>query len=153
MAAEETPEKIGFIHWMRLLLTNAATIKWLIIGGMSILGVGTVTNPMVQEKAVTIFETVTGTAEPEILPVPEGEVPPTPVAVRDDSAFHAQVRQSLAAMKQAIDNNKAGIIIIGLDIDELEDRREIESDANDLKLDGRLKAVEVEITHIKGLVQ
>jgi len=150
MDEEDESRMSRFFHWVKLGITSAPLIKGLIVITVSFLGLGTVTNPAVQEKVMSLIET---TPE-EPLAIPAGYVPLAPVAAGPDhSAFHAQVRQSLTAMKAAIENNKAGIKVIELDVDELEERREIESDANDLKLDGRLQAIEGEMTYIKGLVQ
>lgn len=149
MDEEDESRMSRFFHWIKLGITSAPLIKGLIVITVSFLGLGTVTNPAVQEKVMSLIE-----SEPVTLPIPEGEVPPAPTVVGIDyTGFHAQVQQSLAAMKSAIDNNKAGLKVIEMDVDELEERREVESDANDLKLDGRLKAVEAEVNLIQDLVQ
>lgn len=148
MDEEDESRMSRFFHWIKLGITSAPLIKGLIVITVSFLGLGTVTNPAVQERVMSLIE-----SEPEVLPIPAGQVPTVPTVVgRDYSSFHAQVRQSLEAMKRAIENNKAGLKVIELDVDELEERREMESDANDLKLDGRLKDIEADMAIVKEFV-
>ena len=126
---------------MKLALTSATTIKWLV---MLVLGAGAVTNATVQD---TLQEMLPSWGQDESLPIPEGEVvaPSTSVNQADD-AFRAQLTQSLHSMKRLLDKHSGEIKVLALEIDEMEERVEAESDAGDLKLDERL-------THVEELVQ
>ena len=141
MGDEELPvENIGTFHWLKLFLTSAATIKWIIIGSMSVLGLGTVTNPVVQEKVMSLLDPV---VEEKPLPIPAGYVPRAPVATGPDfSAFHAQVKQSLAAMKIAIDSHTAQLTQLRAALVVTETQLAKERAYQDLQLDGRITAIE-----------
>jgi len=141
MNDEELPvDKIGTFHWFKLFLTSAATIKWLIIGSMSLLGLGTVTNPAVQEKVMNLIDPV---VKEEPLPIPAGYVPLAPTAAGPDhSAFHAQVRQSLASIKIAIDSHTAQLTQLRATVVEVEIQLAKESAYQDLQLDDRITVIE-----------
>lgn len=137
MGDEELPaDKIGFFHYLKLFFTNAPVIKGVIVVAMSILGLGTVTNPVIQEQVASVFQ-----SEPEEpLPTTDTVVPAAPGPNYD--SFHAQVRQSLESMKRSIDAQGAKLNLVVEELDAVESRREVESDAKDRKLNERLMAVE-----------
>lgn len=148
MGDEELPaDKIGFFHYLKLFFTNAPVIKGVIVVGMSILGLGTVTNPIIQKQVASVFQD-----EPveEILPTTDTVVPT--VAGPNYDSFHAQVRQSLESMKRSIDAQGAKLNLVVEELDAVEARREVESQADDKKLDEKVQKNSAAILFLKGLV-
>lgn len=144
MGDEELPaDKIGFFHYLKLFFTNAPVIKGVIVVVMSILGLGTVTNPMIQEQVASVFS-----SEPD-LPTTDTVVP---TESKNYDSFHAQVRQSLESMKRSIDAQGAKLNLIVEELDAVEARREVESQADDKKLDEKVQKNSAAILFLKGLV-
>lgn len=110
---------------------------------MSILGLGTVTNPMIQEQVASVFS-----SEPD-LPTTDTVVP---TESKNYDSFHAQVRQSLESMKRSIDAQGAKLNLIVEELDAVEARREVESQADDKKLDEKVQKNSAAILFLKGLV-
>lgn len=119
-------EQIGTFHWIKLALTSATTIKWLVL---LVLGAGTVTNQSVQNAAVGLLP---AWGSEESLPIPDGQVSaPTADAVGD--AFRAQVKQSIRSLNAAVNANTSSINSVrnysgalhdqvGIRVDALEDQ-------------------------------
>jgi hypothetical protein len=127
---EELPaEKIGAFHWVKLMLTSATTIKWLVV---LILGAGTVTNSAVQEQVMSVFET-----SEEVPPIPAGET-----TVPEAPGINPLVTQSLNAMDRKLGTHDAEILSLKEDLFELEQRRTAESDRDDDQLGTRIQTLE-----------
>lgn len=146
MGDEELPaDKIGFFHYLKLFFTNAPVVKGVIVVTMSILGLGTVTNPMIQEQVASVFK-----SEPEE-PLPTTDTV-VPTESKNYDSFHAQVRQSLESMKRSIDAQGAKLNLVVEELDAVEARREVESQADDKKLDEKVQKNSAAILFLKGLV-
>jgi hypothetical protein len=144
------PEKQGHMsrafHWVKLLITSAPLLKGLAVILITFMGLGTATNPMIQEQLAAVFE-----SEPP-LPIPVGQVPPAPTVSPDDSAFKAQVRQSLTAINAAVNQQSAQIEALKAELSEVEERRENESNRMDLKLEEMVKKNAAHIDELMELV-
>ena len=145
------PEKQGHMsrafHWVKLLITSAPLLKGLAVILITFMGFGTATNPMIQEQLASVFE-----SEPVTLPIPVGQVPPAPTVSPDDSAFKAQVRQSLTAINAAVNQQSAQIEALKAELSEVEERRENESNRMDLKLEELVKKNAAHIDELMELV-
>ncbi len=133
MGDEELPaDKIGAFHWVKLMLTSATTLKWLIV---LILGTGTVTNSAVQETVMNALPGDWGEEE-ESLPIPDGETTlPAP-------GINPEVRQSLNALNRAVNTQAGEIQSLKEDLFELEQRRKADSDRDDSTLEKRIVGLE-----------
>ena len=147
------PEKQGHMsrafHWVKLLITSAPLLKGLAVILITFMGLGTATNPMIQERLASVFESQP--IEPP-LPIPVGQVPPAPTVSPDNSAFKAQVRQSLTAINAAVNQQSAQIEALKAELSEVEERRENESNRMDLKLEELVKKNAAHIDELMELV-
>ena len=131
--SDETPpaNQIGAFHWVKLGLTSATTIKWIVV---LVLGAGTLTNETVQNAA---SELVNWSPVEEPLPIPEGET-----VVPDVVGINPQVRQSLRSMNSAVNAHKGELAALREDLRKLEERREAGSELGDATLEQRIVDLE-----------
>lgn len=132
MGDEALPtEKIGAFHWVKLGLTSATTIKWIVL---LVLGAGTLTNEAVQNTAADLVGWAE--TEEEDSTIPEGET------VVPAAGMNPEVRISLISHKSALDKYGAEITALRAEILQLEERREAGSERGDATLEGRIIRLE-----------
>jgi hypothetical protein len=122
-----------FYHWVKMGLTSAGTIKWIVF---LLAGTGAATNATVQEMLVDNLPSW-GDATEVVVPIPTGQT-----VVPQPAGINPQVILSLQSLQAAVDQHTAALLAVKEDLIELEERREAESDRDDDVLENRIVGLE-----------